>query len=162
MRHQHVEILSDSFKVHYRRTVCSTAMFIIFVEHLILASYVAAQGAQPSPAPSPSSPSSPPRGLSDPTVLLQIIILITTLCGFAYTIYRENRNRKWDLEDREWARQQAIRRSKRMHKHVSTVVEQVGQQVQDVSNKVDANTVLTAATAEKVEARKADPDLQTG
>lgn len=140
-----IEILSDSFKVHYRRTVCSTMMFIIFVMHLVLASHLWAQ-----PTNQPASPQPPAKGLEDPTVLLQLIILVTTLFGFAYTIYRENRNRKWDLQDREWAREQSILRQKRMKRHVTATGQEVLKQVGNVEKKVDANTILTVATAEKV------------
>jgi gas vesicle protein len=40
------------------------------------------------------------------TVIGQIVVVVTTILGFAYTIYRENRNRRWDLEDRKRAREE--------------------------------------------------------
>lgn len=36
----------------------------------------------------------------------QIILLLTTVAGFFVTAWRENRNRKWDLEDRRLAREE--------------------------------------------------------
>lgn len=37
--------------------------------------------------------------------IAQIVILITTLASLGFQIYRENRQRKWSLEDREHAEQ---------------------------------------------------------
>lgn len=37
-------------------------------------------------------------------IIGQIVILITTLAGFWRQLYRENRNRKWDVEDRNLTR----------------------------------------------------------
>jgi hypothetical protein len=39
-----------------------------------------------------------------PTIVGQLVILVTTIAGFLYNIYRENRNRRWDIEDRERVR----------------------------------------------------------
>jgi hypothetical protein len=34
------------------------------------------------------------------TMLGQIILFLTTISGFAYQIYKENRKRRWEVEDR--------------------------------------------------------------
>jgi hypothetical protein len=31
----------------------------------------------------------------------QLILFLTTISGFAYQIYKENRNRRWEVEDRK-------------------------------------------------------------
>lgn len=42
--------------------------------------------------------------VSEGTLYGQALIFLTTFLGFAIQIYREKRNRRWDLEDRERAR----------------------------------------------------------
>jgi hypothetical protein len=45
------------------------------------------------------------------TLLITTITgLVSTLATFAYNLYRENRNRKWDRENRELARTELLRR----------------------------------------------------
>ena len=36
--------------------------------------------------------------------------IITTVLGFAYNLYRDNRNRRWDLENRRLAREEIVAR----------------------------------------------------
>jgi hypothetical protein len=62
------------------------------------------------------------------TLIGQTVILLTTLAGFAYNIYRENRNRRWDLEDRKVERKKAADQLT----NVSHQVNEVDQTVQRV------------------------------
>lgn len=77
----------------------------------------------------------------DPTIMGQVLILLTTLLGFAYTIYRESRNRRWDLEDRERARHDFTRRvesvkaEQRTHGTINT---------RAIVAKIDENTAVNA------------------
>lgn len=136
MNQRGVAFYPDNIKIQYRRTVCTTLMLVLFIEHLILSSHL---WAQPVHAAQDSPLSDLGRGSSDATVIiLQLIILVTTLVGMAYTLYRENRNRKWDLEDREWAR-------RRTDTHFSVV----SGKVDDVARKVDENTQITINAGKK-------------
>ena len=77
------------------------------------------------------------------TVILQIVLFLTTVSGFGYTIYRENRNRKWDLEDRAAGRQQAIQRQ-------NEISEKVDQKVGELTQKIEENTQLTVDSDERL------------
>lgn len=70
----------------------------------------------------------------------QVVIFLTTVLGFGYNIYRENRNRRWDLEDRRIAREENQRAQ------------------QKVSNELAHNTTVTvnAAAAASQVAHKAE------
>lgn len=45
------------------------------------------------------------------SILGQALILLTTIATFVYNLYREKRQRKWDLEDRRLAREEQARRT---------------------------------------------------
>ncbi|MBA3578916.1 MAG: hypothetical protein H0W42_02925 [Gemmatimonadaceae bacterium] len=73
------------------------------------------------------------------------MLFLTTVAGFLYTIYREKRNRQWDLEDREDARHEAIRVALETKK--------------DIVQKIDDNTVVSVqafAAANDVNLKIAD------
>ena len=38
-----------------------------------------------------------------------LIVLLTTIAGILLQLYRENRARRWQVEDREWSRQQGVK-----------------------------------------------------
>lgn len=73
----------------------------------------------------------------------QIITLLTVIAGFWFQIYRENRNRKWDLEDRSAARKRLddtttglAARTEALHADA-----EVGRRI--IAEKIDANTVIS-------------------
>jgi seryl-tRNA synthetase len=75
-----------------------------------------------------------------PAVIGQIIILLTTIAGFLYTIYRENRNRRWDLQDRELARKEL---SQKLENQQEQVAAKVVVDHKKLIDKIDENTKIT-------------------
>src|SRR5688572_11512617 len=65
------------------------------------------------------------------TVLGQLVLLLTTIAGFVYTVYRENRNRRWDLEDRKRAREELTAHVEEQKHVVETRTEALSQQLQE-------------------------------
>jgi hypothetical protein len=111
------------------------------IVYLLLAQYAfaAAAALQPDPAQDTS--------LSKP-VIGQIVLFLTTVAGFAYTIYRENRNRRWDLEDRERARAALAETVTDSQKALAKTVQ--GQQMKLIE-KIDENTELTVTAIDSAE-----------
>lgn len=47
--------------------------------------------------------------MSDKAIIItQLVTLATVVIGFVVALYRERRNRQWDLEDREHARRELL------------------------------------------------------
>jgi hypothetical protein len=116
--------------------ISRTFLLVLLLQHGILEYHLLAQEVEP---PAALSSSGDILGMSA-TVQLQLVIWITTLTGFIYTIYRENRNRKWDLEDRRAARRQAIKRSRRLEKTMG-----------NIDTRLEENTQMTAAASSTAE-----------
>lgn len=98
-----------------------------------------------------------------PTAQNQFAILITTIAGFAsllctqlFQFYRENRNRKWDLQDRTVAREQMRKTNEEQRMEaMRTAVElaKVSQTNRDlIVGAVKENTVITVDAGEKAAA----------
>ena len=83
------------------------------------------------------------------TMIGQIIIFLTTVAGFLFNIYRENRNRRWDLEDRAQARQQTATAAVAVKQELETQTRVVNEAHRDLRQAIDDNTALTAAVADK-------------
>ena len=87
------------------------------------------------------------------TMIGQVIIFLTTVAGFVFTIYRENRNRRWDLEDRARAREETIRHTTiaavEVKRELDKQTRVVGQAHQELKQAIEDNTALTAAIADK-------------
>lgn len=43
-------------------------------------------------------------------LVTSVTTLVSTILGFGYNLYRDNRNRKWDLENRRLARDEVMRK----------------------------------------------------
>ena len=99
---------------------------------------------------------------AQPTASNQFAILITTIAGFAsllathlFQFYKENRNRKWDLQDRASAREEMLRHQKAQR--VETL--QTAVEIARVSNinrdhllgAIDRKTELTAEAGAKTD-----------
>lgn len=106
----------------------------------------------------PSTPASAER-LQDN----QFTILVTTVAGFlstllalAFQIFRENRNRKWDLENREFARKESaekIEELKRLAQAEAQLTRARAARVEEeLTKKVDAHDVKVAAMQAKIDA----------
>lgn len=76
------------------------------------------------------------------TITGQIIILITTILGFIYTVYRENRNRRWDLEDRERARKELADKLEIQH---AKVADKVNADQKVIIDKIQENTEISVS-----------------
>ncbi len=63
------------------------------------------------------------------TAIGQLIIFLTTIAGFIFTLYRENRNRRWDREDREQKAVQLAAKVEAAHTAIS--------------DKIDENTMIS-------------------
>jgi seryl-tRNA synthetase len=63
------------------------------------------------------------------TIVGQVVILLTTLAGFAIQLYREHRNRKWDLEDRREAREQQRRETEMAAQKLAAKTEQTASKI---------------------------------
>lgn len=102
-------------------------------------------------------------GVPPPSATNQFAILVTTIAGFAsllatqlFQFYRENRNRKWDLQDRAAARKEV--RDHAETQRLETM--QTAIELARVSNinrdhllgAIQANTQITADGAAKAEA----------
>lgn len=74
------------------------------------------------------------------TLIGQAVIFLTTIAGFLYNIHRENRQRRWDLEDREYARQ-------KIHQKVEVKAAEVKEEVRQ---EIGAHAVQSAAQAQAV------------
>ena len=83
------------------------------------------------------------------TMIGQVIIFLTTVAGFLFNIYRENRNRRWDLEDRAQARQQTATAAVAVKQELETQTRVVNEAHRDLRQAIDDNTALTAAVADK-------------
>lgn len=97
-------------------------------------------------------------GSVDATVQMQIIIFLTTVVTLAYNIWstrskdrRDARQRKWDLEDRQSAREDAERARAALSDQITTAsqkADEVSQQVQErtqvLEKKLEENTQLSA------------------
>lgn len=62
--------------------------------------------------------------MTDATILGQLLLFLTTIGGFAIQIYREKRNRQWDLEDRMMARQELAEKVATTHQKVIEKIEE--------------------------------------
>lgn len=69
-------------------------------------------------------------------VVGQIVLFLTTLVGFAYQLYVQKRNRKWDLEDRK-AIAEALAK-KVMAAETATVLAH-----ESIAAKIDENTAIS-------------------
>lgn len=69
-------------------------------------------------------------------ILGQILIFLTTVIGFGIQMYRESRNRKWDLADRAAAREQ-------MKAEMQTVKEETVVAHEIVVKKIEENTEIS-------------------
>jgi hypothetical protein len=98
-----------------------------------------------------------------PTAQNQFAILITTIAGFAsllctqlFQFYRENRNRRWDLQDRTAAREQMRKTVEEQRMEgMRTAVElaKVSQTNRDlIFSAIKENTTLTVDAGEKAQA----------
>lgn len=74
------------------------------------------------------------------TVLGQALILITTISGFAYTLYRESRQRRWDLEDRARARKDL---AATLVGHEKAQIERAAAVKDVILDKIDENTQIS-------------------
>jgi hypothetical protein len=87
------------------------------------------------------------------TMIGQIIIFLTTVAGFLFNVYRENRNRRWDLEDRARAREEAMKQTTTAAVEVKRELDKqtrvVGQVHRDLKEAIAENTAITAAVADK-------------
>lgn len=87
------------------------------------------------------------------TMVGQIIIFLTTVAGFLFNIYRENRNRRWDLEDRARAREETMRHTTiaavEVKKELDKQTRVVGQAHRELKQAIEENTALTAAVVDK-------------
>jgi predicted phage tail protein len=87
------------------------------------------------------------------TMIGQIIIFLTTVAGFLFNIYRENRNRRWDLEDRARAREETMHRTNvaavEVKKELDKQSRVVGQVHRELKQAIEDNTALTAAIVDK-------------
>jgi hypothetical protein len=112
--------------------------------YLLLAYYVTAAVVAAQQPPSP--PQSLADGYLSAPAVGQIILFLTTVLGFVITIYRENRNRRWDLEDRE-------RTAKALVAQVDTVSKTLATKTaashDALATKIDENTELTATAISK-------------
>lgn len=92
--------------------------------------------------PPPVTQTAEQWGAGSGSLAVQIILLITTLSGFVYTIYRENRNRRWDLEDRERARQELAQRVELATLRQASAATQHRDEIMEV---IDKNTQMNEA-----------------
>jgi hypothetical protein len=87
------------------------------------------------------------------TLVGQIIIFLTTVAGFLFNVYRENRNRRWDLEDRARAREETMHRTNvaavEVKKELDKQSRVVGQVHRELKQAIEDNTALTAAIVDK-------------
>ena len=60
----------------------------------------------------------------DRTAIGQFFLFLTTIIGFGIQLYREHRNRAWDLRDRELARQQLAEKVEVAHETVMKKIEE--------------------------------------
>jgi hypothetical protein len=111
-----------------RRILSTPFLMVLLCEYGILECHLLAQTKVETSVPTTVTVTS----MDWTTVILQALVLITTLMGFVYSWLRENRNRKWDLEDRAQARAETMQKQNEI-KH----------EVQKVQKKVQENTDLT-------------------
>jgi DNA repair exonuclease SbcCD ATPase subunit len=125
---------------------------------------------QTVPEVAPTIPTS-----SDGTLQMQIAIMVTMVLGFLYNIYmqrakaaedrrkddlrmaEEERRRKWDIEDRMHAREEAIKRMQLVHNkidevkneaqtaviHAETAVRKVDERSDQLATKLEENTEIS-------------------
>lgn len=70
------------------------------------------------------------------TLVGQFLLFLTTVIGFGIQMYRESRNRKWDLEDRKNARRE-------MESKVESVKQETVAAHEVVVRKIEENTELS-------------------
>jgi hypothetical protein len=103
-----------------------------------MASCIAVSAFQPIPPVPQLPPDASPMSSSQFTILLGVIAsIVSTFATFAFQIYRENRNRRWDLEDRRIAREAADAK--------------LDKQTEELRKIASLEAELTRARAEKVE-----------
>lgn len=134
----------------------SAFIHVLFLQHVILEFHLLT--AQPAAQEIVKAVTPAPAAITPQTwitVVLQVIIFLTTISGYIYMIYRENRNRRWDLQDREEARAAAAKRSEVVEQKVdkgikvtSVVASQLADTREELGKKIDENTQLTISTAE--------------
>jgi hypothetical protein len=78
-------------------------------------------------------------GAGSGSLAVQIVLLITTIAGFAYNLYREARNRRWDMEDRERARRELAQRVELATAKQATVATQ---HKDEILTTIDRNTQM--------------------
>ena len=126
-----------------RRILPWRFLAVLLVQHFVLGFHITWAAQQTTATASSQTDTLKVQTVDWTTVVLQIVLFLTTVSGFGYTIYRENRNRKWDLEDRAAGRQQAIQRQ-------NEISEKVDQKVGELTQKIEENTQLTVDSDERL------------
>jgi len=134
----------------------------MLIQHIVLEYHLLAQ-TNSVPAPVSSIPAS--DSLNWTTIVLQAVTWLTMISGFIYTIYRENRNRRWDLEDRAEARRVTLEQSQKLEKKVDNVDKaavvvagEVAQAHRDLSAQIAENTAITVDAQAQSQDTKAKID----
>lgn len=117
---------------------------------LVLSAWVASVAAQSSPE-------------TGSTAANQHTIWVTSVIGFLsllatqlFALWRENRNRKWDLEDRAVARKQMQENAERQRLEIVETAIKLAQKTnadrEHIVKEISKNTALTQSVGEKAEA----------
>lgn len=135
-------------------------LIVVLIQHVVLEYHLLAQTKS---TPVPAAPVS--DSLNWTTIVLQAVTWLTMVSGFIYTIYRENRNRRWDLEDRAEARKVALEQSQKLEKKVENVDKaavvvagEVAQAHRDLSAQIAENTAITVDAQAQSQDAKAKID----
>lgn len=72
----------------------------------------------------------------------QLILLLTTVIGFLVQLYRERRNRLWDLEDRD-------RKARELAAKHELITEKQDQMSREITERIDTNTQITTNALEQ-------------
>ena len=95
----------------------------------------------------------------DRTAVGQFLLFLTTVLGFGIQLYREKRNREWDLADRELARKQLAAKVEIAHESVMKKIEEnteISREAFTEANNVNAKLLKLAQQIDGSFDRRAD------
>ena len=79
-------------------------------------------------------------------IIVQLITLVSVIAGYLYNLYREKRNREWDIEDRERVAAELANKVVETEQNLATYTKI---QQDKLMSKIEQNTAITKQIHQK-------------